>query len=63
MQKLLKNSEMVSILAMYLHIRRFQEYFNHIHILIGSSTLNFLKFWYQNGGNVNLLLLKPLGVI
>ena len=33
------------------HIRRFQEYFNHIHILIGSSTLQFwiLKFWYQNG--------------
>ena len=33
------------------HIRRFQEYFNHINILISSSTLQFLQFWYQNGVN------------
>ena len=26
------------------HIRRFQEYFNHIHIFIGSTTLQFLQF-------------------
>ena len=25
------------------HIRRFQEYFNHIHVLIGSSILQFLQ--------------------
>ena len=27
-----------------LHIRRFQEYFNHLNILISSSTLQFLQF-------------------
>ena len=26
------------------HIRRFQEYFKHIHILIGNSTLQLLQF-------------------
>ena len=31
-------------LQLKLHIRRFQEYFIHIHILIGSTTLQFLQF-------------------
>ena len=31
-----------------MHIRRFQEHFNHIHIFMGSTTLQFLQFWYQN---------------
>ena len=44
------------------HIRRFQEYFIHIHILIGSITLQFLKFWYQNGLNILFLLVKPIEV-
>ena len=44
------------------HIRRFQEYFNHIHFLIGNTTLLFLQFWYQNGVNILFLLVKPLYV-
>ena len=44
------------------HIRRFQEYFNHIHIFIGSTTLQFLQFWYQNGVNILFLLVKPIEV-
>ena len=51
-----------------LHIRRFQDYFNHIHIFIGSTTLQFLQFWYQNGVNnvgyllnILFLLVKSIG--
>ena len=44
------------------HIRRFQEYFNHIHIFIGSTTLQFLQFWYQNGVNILFLVVKPIEV-
>ena len=40
------------------HIRRFQEYFNHINILISSSTLQFLQFWYQNGVNYLFFIVK-----
>jgi hypothetical protein len=49
------------IFAVY-HIRRFQEYFNHIHIFIGSTTPQFLKFWYQNGVNILFLVVKPIKV-
>ena len=45
-----------------MHIRRFQECFNHIHILIGSTTLQFLQFWYQNGVNILFLVVKPIEV-
>ena len=41
------------------HIRRFQEHFIHIHILICSITLQFLQFWYQNGVNIIFLMVKP----
>ncbi len=44
------------------HIRRFQEYFNHINILISSSTLQFLQFWYQNGVNYLFLIVKSIEV-
>ena len=44
------------------HIRRFQEYFNHISILISSSTLQFLQFWYQNGVNYLFLIVKSIEV-
>ena len=47
---------------MWTHIRRFQEYFINIHILIGSITLQFLQFWYQNGVNILFLLVKPIEV-
>ena len=50
------------VLVTLQHIRRFQEYFIHIHILIGSTTLQFLQFWYQNGVNILLLLVKPIEV-
>ena len=40
------------------HIGRFQEYFNHINIFIGSTTLQFLQFWYQNCVNILYLLVK-----
>ena len=42
------------------HIMRFQKYFNHAHILIGVSTLQFLKFWCQNGVNILFLVVKPI---
>ena len=45
-----------------MHIRRFQEYFNHINILISSSTLQFLQFWYQNGVNYLFLIVKSIEV-
>jgi hypothetical protein len=45
-----------------LHIRRFQEYFNHIHIFIGSTTSQFLQFSYQNGVNILFLVVKPIEV-
>ena len=44
------------------HIRRFQECFNHIHILIGSTTLQFLQFWYKNGVNILFLVVKSIKV-
>jgi hypothetical protein len=44
------------------HIMRFLEYFIQIHILIGSNTLQFLQFWYQNGVNILFLLVKPIKV-
>ena len=44
------------------HIRRFQAYFNHINILISSSTLQFLQFWYQNGVNYLFLIVKSIEV-
>ena len=44
------------------HIRRFQEYLIHIHIFIGSTTLQFLLFWYQNGVNILFLVVKPIKV-
>ena len=44
------------------HIRRFQEFFNHINILISSSTLQFLQFWYQNGVNYLFLIVKSIEV-
>ena len=44
------------------HIRRFEEYFNHIHIPIGSTFLQFLHFWYQNGVNILFLVVKPIEV-
>ena len=44
------------------HIRRFQEYFIHIHTLIGSTALQFLQFWYQNGVNILFLVVKPIDV-
>jgi hypothetical protein len=44
------------------HIRRFQEYFNHIDMFIGSTTLQFLQFWYQNGVNILFLVVKPIEV-
>ena len=43
-------------------IRRFQEYFNHIHILIGSKTLQSWQFWYQNGVNILFLVVKSMEV-
>ena len=51
-----------SLFELKIHIRRFQEYFIHIHILIGSITLQFLQFWYQNGVNILFLLVKPIEV-
>ena len=48
--------------SIQLHIRRFQEYFNHIHIFIGSSTLQFLQFWYKNGLNILFLVVKSIEV-
>ena len=45
-----------------MHIRRFQEYFNHINNLISSSTLQFLLFWYQNGVNYHVLIVKSIKV-
>ena len=51
-----------SILEGSAHIRRFQEYFNHINILISSSTLQFLQFWYQNGVNYLFLIVKSIEV-
>ena len=45
-----------------IHIRRFQEYSNHINILITSSTLQFLQFWYQNGVNNLFLIVKSIEV-
>ena len=44
------------------HIRRFQEYFNHINILISNSTLQFLQFWYQNGVNYFFMIVKSIEV-
>ena len=44
------------------HIRRFQEYFNHINNLISSNTLQFLQFWYQNGVNYLFLIVKSIEV-
>ena len=44
------------------HIRRFHEYFNHIHILIGSSTLQFLQFRYQKGITVLFFVVKSIEV-
>ena len=44
------------------HIRRFQKYFNHAPILIGISTLQFLKFWYQNAVNILFLVVKSIEV-
>ena len=44
------------------HIRRFQKYFNHALILIGISTLQFLKFWYQNAVNILFLVVKSIEV-
>ena len=44
------------------HIRRFQEHFNHINVLIGSSTLQFLQFWNQNVVNILFLVIKSLKV-
>ena len=44
------------------HIRRFQEYFNQINILINSSTLQFLQFWYQNGVDYLFLIIKSIKV-
>jgi hypothetical protein len=44
------------------HIRRNQEYFSHIHIFIGSTTSQCLQFWYQNGLNILLLVVKPIEV-
>ena len=35
---------------------------NHIHILICSSNLQFLQYWYQNAVNILFLLVKPLKV-
>ena len=45
-----------------IHIRRFQEYFNHVHIFIGSTTLQFLQFWYQKCVNILFLVVKPIAV-
>ena len=45
-----------------IHIRRFKECFNHIHILIGSTTLQFLQFWYKNGVNILFLVVKSIKV-
>ena len=36
---------------------------NHMHIFIGSNTLQFLHFWYQNGVNTLFLVVKPIEVI
>ena len=44
------------------HIGRFQEYFNHIHVFIGSTTLQFLQFWYQKGVNILFWVVKPIKV-
>ena len=44
------------------HIRRFQEYYNHINILISSSSLQFLLFWDQNGVNYLFFIVKSIGV-
>ena len=44
------------------HIRRFQRFFIHIDILIASTILQFLQFWYQNGVNILFLLVKPIEV-
>ena len=45
-----------------IHIRRFQEYFNHINIFISSTTLQFLQYWYQNGVNYLFLIEKSIEV-
>ena len=37
-------NEYVGIIVDCSHIGRYQEYFNHIHISIGSTTLQFLYF-------------------
>ena len=34
----------------------------NIHIFIGSTTLQFLQFWYQNGVNILFLVVKPIEV-
>ena len=52
----------VAVLTPARHIRRFQEYFNHINILISTSTLQFLQFWYQNGVNYLFLIVKSIKV-
>ena len=44
------------------HIRRFQEYFNYINILISSSTLQFLQFWYQIAVNCHFVIVKSVEV-
>ena len=44
------------------HNRRFQEYFNHMHIFIGSCTLQILQFWYQHSVNILFLVVKSIEV-
>jgi hypothetical protein len=39
-----EQSKFIDITQDSLHIGRFQEYFNHIHVFIGSSTSQFLQF-------------------
>ena len=36
------------------------KYFNHINILISSSTLRFLQFLHQNGVNYPFLIVKSI---
>ena len=56
------NSKGMDRLKMSLHIRRFHEYCNHINILNSSTTLQFLQFWYLNGVNYLILIVKSIEV-